>query len=383
MEDLNSIINALSKETNIDKERVEKAIRIAVIQTAKKILHTTATTFKGRFEVDLVSKQPAVYEVFEIVPDSKQIHTDGYIYLKNAVEKSKRRDLRMGDKVEFRYELNSFGRNGSELLSKNIENAIREVKGVSLYFNYKSKIGEKLTAKVVHIAEDGSTILDINDEYIKAIIRPRDKIGEEVYKIGDWISAIIKYVAIDEDDRGTITIELSRTSPKYLETLLHLAIPEIKDGIVTIHNIARIPGKKAKVSVSSNNPKIDPVSAVIGAKGTRITSISAEVNNEIIDCISWNNIPEVYIKNSLSPATIDSIKIVEELDNEKKPINVAYVVIPATERGKAIGKSGMNLKLAKMITGYEIRLLDQNEEQKAETEKKYSAEHILGNLFKN
>lgn len=369
MEDLNSIINALSKETNIDKERVEKAIRIAVIQTAKKILHTTATKFKGRFEVDLVSKQPAVYEVFEIVPDSKQMHTEGYIYLKNAVEKSKRRDLRIGDKVEFRYELNSFGRNGAELLSINIENAIREVKGVSLYFNYKSKIGEKLTAKVVHIAEDGSTILDINDEHIKAIIRPRDKIGEEVYKIGDWISAIIKYVAIDEDDRGTITIELSRTSPKYLETLLHLAIPEIKDGIVTIHNIARIPGKKAKVSVSSNNPKIDPVSAVIGAKGTRITSISAEVNNEIIDCISWNNIPEVYIKNSLSPATIDSIKIVEELDNEKKPINVAYVVIPATERGKAIGKSGMNLKLAKMITGYEIRLLDQNEEQKTETEK--------------
>ncbi len=383
MEDLNSIINALSKETNIDKERVEKAIRIAVIQTAKKILHTTATKFKGRFEVDLVSKQPAVYEVFEIVPDSKQMHTEGYIYLKNAVEKSKRRDLRIGDKVEFRYELNSFGRNGAELLSINIENAIREVKGVSLYFNYKSKIGEKLTAKVVHIAEDGSTILDINDEHIKAIIRPRDKIGEEVYKIGDWISAIIKYVAIDEDDRGTITIELSRTSPKYLETLLHLAIPEIKDGIVTIHNIARIPGKKAKVSVSSNNPKIDPVSAVIGAKGTRITSISAEVNNEIIDCISWNNIPEVYIKNSLSPATIDSIKIVEELDNEKKPINVAYVVIPATERGKAIGKSGMNLKLAKMITGYEIRLLDQNEEQKTETEKKYSAEQILGSLFKN
>ena len=246
MEDLNSIINALSKETNIDKERVEKAIRIAVIQTAKKILHTTATKFKGRFEVDLVSKQPAVYEVFEIVPDSKQMHTEGYIYLKNAVEKSKRRDLRIGDKVEFRYELNSFGRNGAELLSINIENAIREVKGVSLYFNYKSKIGEKLTAKVVHIAEDGSTILDINDEHIKAIIRPRDKIGEEVYKIGDWISAIIKYVAIDEDDRGTITIELSRTSPKYLETLLHLAIPEIKDGIVTIHILQEFLAKKQK-----------------------------------------------------------------------------------------------------------------------------------------
>ncbi len=382
MEDLNSIINALSKENNLERERVEKAIRMAVIQTAKKILHPPSTIVRGRFEVDLISKQPAVYEVFEIVHDSSRQPAEGFIYLKNAIEKSKRRDLRIGEKIEFKYDLSAFGRNGSELLSTNIDRAIKEIKGQSLYFYYKSKIGEKITAKVVHLHEDGSTILDINDEHIKAVIRQRDKIGDEFYRVGDWISAIIKYVLIEKDDKGSITIELSRTSPKFLENLLQLAIPEIKDGAVVVHNIARIPGKKAKVSVSSNNPKIDPVSAVIGAKGIRINSISAELNHEIIDCITYNSAPDIYIKNSLSPATIDSVKLVEEKDEQNETIQVAYVTLQPVERGKAIGKGGMNLKLAKMLTGYDIRLIDQNEEQKTETERKSSVHEVLGNLFK-
>jgi N utilization substance protein A len=194
------------------------------------------------------------------------------------------------------------------------------------------------------------------------------------FKIGDKISASIKYIIIDKYD-GKITLELSRTSINFLVALLKLNVPEIEDGIVIIHSVARIPGEKAKVAVSSNNPRIDPISAVIGVRGRRVHEISRELNSEIIDCISYSSIPELYIRNSLSPAKINNVKVKLNNDDEvenKQFIGVATVKIEQNERGKAIGKNGINLKLTRMLTGFDIELITIEKKDTKESEENSS-----------
>lgn len=380
MEDIHSVINAISKERDIDRERVELALRLAFIKTGKDIIN-----WKSKFDIDFSEKEPVLYEILTVVGNSYKYNQkdsrnriEGAIRLEDAIKRFEDDDMQVGDELRLPHDLVKFGRNGSETLYQNIERQIEEFKSNSLYFKYKDRIGEKIQAKVVHIDSDETTILDINDEDVKAVIKRRDRIKGEKYRIGEWVSAVIKYIKIDRDV-NKLTVELSRTNVKYLEALFNLAVPEIKDGVVIINGIARMPGERAKIAVTSNNPKVDAISAVIGAKGSRVNSVSAEVKNEIIDCINYSSIPEVYIRNSLSPATVDDIKLAMEEDEDGKPIKVAYVTLDKSERGKAIGKGGVNLRLARMLTDYDIRLLTSEDEKSQD--KSRSAEEALGALF--
>jgi len=383
MEDIQSVINAISKERGIDRDRVDIALRLAFVKTAKEIIN-----WHSKFDVDFSEKSPTIYEIFTVVGNHHNFRNprtmiEGAIRLDEAKDKFRDEDIQIGDEIQVPHDLAKFGRNGSVTLYKNIEKSIEEFKGNSMYFGYKERIGEKINAKVVHVDDEETTILDINDEDVKAVIKRRDRIKGEKHKVGDWVSAVIKYVKVDRDDKK-ITLELSRTNIKYLEALFHLSVPEVKDGIVTINGIARIPGERAKVSVTSNNPRVDAISAVIGAKGSRINSVSKEIHNEVIDCINYSSIPEAYLKNSLSPATVESIKLTDEKDEDGNNIKVAYVTIDKKERGKAIGRAGVNLKLAKMLTGYDIRLLtsENSKNDLVQTvEKKVSADEALGALF--
>jgi N utilization substance protein A len=396
MEDIQNVIDAISKERGIEKERVELALKRAFEHTAKQIIDQNSA-----FRVDFSTNSPIVYEIFRVFGngfkakkerefdnrrDSKK-RENRILYkpirLDDAIKQfpDQSEKIRIGDELELVHDFAKFKRNGHGVLYKNIEKNLEEFKGNSLYFSYKSKIGEKISGKVIHIDETETTIIDINDEDVKAVIRKRDRIKGESYKIGQWISAVVKYVKIEKED-SKINLELSRTSPKYLEALFSLSVPEVKDGVVNIHSIARIPGERAKVAVSSNNPKVDAISAVIGSKGSRVNSVSAEVHGEAIDCISYNYNPEQFVKNSLSPAVVESVKLTDEDDEDGYLIKVAYVSLVKEERGKAIGKNGVNLKLAKMLTGFDIRLLIVEGSSSTEfTPRKQSADKVLGALF--
>jgi N utilization substance protein A len=382
MENIESVIDAISTDRGIDKERVELALRLAFIKTGKDVIN-----WRSKFDVDFSSGEANLYEILTVVGNGYRYNAkdaknrvEGAIRLNEAIEKFEDSELQVGDEIKIPHDLSKFGRYGADALSKNIERQIDEFKGNSLYFRYKNRIGEKIQAKVVHVDSDETTILDINDEDVKAVIKRRDRIKGEKYQVGEWISAVIKYIKIDKEV-NKLTVELSRTNIKYLESLFHLAVPEIKDGLVNLNAIARIPGDRAKIAVSSNNPKVDPISAVIGAKGSRVNSVSSEVKNEVIDCVNYSPIPEVFIKNSLSPATVENIKLTIEEDEEGAPIQVAYVNIDKTERGKAIGRGGVNLRLARMLTGYDIRLLTVGDDDNT-PEKSASADEVLGALFK-
>ena len=173
----------------------------------------------------------------------------------------------------------------------------------------------------------------------------KNRIKDEKFKVGDVVKCVIKSVKLDKKDG--IKVELSRTSPKFLEALLKAEVPEIKDGGVIVQNSARIPGKKAKIALYSTTPNIDPVGATVGVKGVRINAVSNELNGENIDAIEYSNEPSIFVARALAPAIVSSVKI----EGDK-----AIVSLVPEQKSKAIGVSGINIRLASMLTKYEIEL---------------------------
>jgi N utilization substance protein A len=171
------------------------------------------------------------------------------------------------------------------------------------------------------------------------------------------VKAVVRRVNIDK--ANGIQIELSRTSPKFLEELLALEVPEIADDVVLVEKCARIPGERAKVALISMHPQVDPVGATVGVKGVRINAVSEELMGENIDCIEYTSVPELFIARAMSPAIISSVIIEGDLKDEEHPAK-AIVTLPSDQKSKAIGKSGINIRLASMLTGYTIELVERD-----------------------
>jgi len=185
----------------------------------------------------------------------------------------------------------------------------------------------------------------------------KSRIKGESFKVGDTISAVVRRVNIDK--MNGIQIELSRTSPKFLEELLKLEVPEIKDGMVIVEGSARIPGERAKIALISTHPQVDAVGATVGVRGVRINAVSNELCNENIDCIEYSTIPELFVARVMAPAIITSVEVVKsEKEGEQ---DKAIITLPSDQKSKAIGKSGINVRLASMLTGYKIELVEKGE----------------------
>jgi len=375
MEDIGSLITIISEERDIKKERVEEAIKTAFIHTAKRVIN-----HRARYEVDLDGDKPIIYEILLVSnrkgrrgPDDNSISLEVAQKKYHSYQDS---EIKEGDVIKIPHDLTDFGRNASGNLFANIEKLISEFKEKELYFQYKEKLGSLVSGKVINVDDEENTMIELFDE-TQGIITRRNRIKGEKFKTGDIVTAVVKYVNIDEHKR--VTLDLSRTSVKFLNALFAQSVPEIQDGIIEIHRTSRIPGDRAKVAVSTESPNIDPVSVVVGGKGTKITAVSREAKGEIIDCVNYSEIPEIFIKNSLSPAVVENVKIDKN--------DVAFATLKIEERGKAIGKSGINLKLAQMLTGYDIKLitLDKHGVETPSTEitqkNKISAESRLGSLF--
>ena len=196
---------------------------------------------------------------------------------------------------------------------------------------------------VVRVDNDENTFIEIDE--LRAILPRKNRIKGEKFKVGDVVKAVIRKVFTDKN--LGIKVELSRTSPKFLEALLTSEVPEIKDGGIIIQGSARIPGERAKVALISTTPNIDPVGATVGTKGVRINAVSKELHNESIDAIEYATEPAIFVARAMGPAIITSVKIEE---------NKAIVTLASEQKSKAIGKNGINIRLASMLTGYEIEL---------------------------
>jgi len=219
-----------------------------------------------------------------------------------------------------------------------------------LFFNkYKSRIGKIITGSVVRVDEFDNTYIEIDE--VRAKLPRKNRIKGESFKVGDVVKSIVRRV--DMNKREGIAIELSRTTPKFLEALLQLEVPEIEEGYVIIEKCARIPGERAKVALYSLEANIDPVGATVGIRGVRINAVSNELCGESIDVINYSDIPEMFVSRAMSPSIVNGVTLDKE--NDKK----AIVSIGSDQKAKAIGRSGINIRLASMLTGFEIELNEQ------------------------
>lgn len=250
----------------------------------------------------------------------------------------------IGEEVTDELHLVDFGRRTILNLRQTLASKILELEKDNLYNKYKEKVGEIVTGEVYQIWKREMLLLD--DEHNELILPKNEQIPNDFFRKGEHVRAIVARV---ENINNNPKIILSRTSPVFLERLFEMEIPEINDGLITIRGIARIPGERAKVAVESYDDRIDPVGASVGMKGFRIHGIVRELRNENIDVINYTNNTSLFIQRALSPAKINSIAIREE---EKR----AEVFLYPEEVSLAIGKGGANIKLASMLTGYNIEV---------------------------
>jgi len=276
----------------------------------------------------------------EVVEDNEVEDAATQITLTKAKEIDD--DYEVGEEVTDEVKLNDFGRRAILALRQNLSARIMELEKNHLYNKYKDRIGDVVTGEVYQVWKREILILD--DEGNELILPKTEQIPSDYFRKGDTIRAVV--VKVDMRNANPLII-LSRTSPVFLERLFELEVPEIFDGLITIKNIVRVPGERAKVAVESYDERIDPVGACVGMKGSRIHGIVRELKNENIDVINYTTNLQLFITRALSPAKITSIK----LDDEEKR---AEVYLQPKEVSLAIGKGGLNIKLASQLSGYEI-----------------------------
>ena len=257
----------------------------------------------------------------------------------------------IGDEYADEIKLSSFGRRAVLSLRQNLASRILDLEKASLYEKYSEKVGEIVTGEVYQVWKKEVLILD--DEENELILPKAEQIPNDFYRKGDTIKAIVKSVEMNNNQPRII---LSRTANQFLERLFEQEVPEIFDGLITIKKIVRTPGERAKVAVESYDERIDPVGACVGMKGSRIYSIVKELRNENIDVVNYTANPSLMIQRALNPAKISSITI----DEEKM---TASVYLKPDQVSLAIGKGGLNIRLSKMLTGYDIDVYREVEEE--------------------
>ena len=257
----------------------------------------------------------------------------------------------VGDEYVDEITLASFGRRTVLSLRQNLASRILDLEKANLFEKYSEKVGEIISGEIYQVWKKEVLILDDDDNEL--ILPKAEQIPSDFYRKGDTIKAIVKSVEMLNNSPRII---LSRTANQFLERLFEQEVPEIFDGLITIKQIARIPGERAKVAVESYDERVDPVGACVGMKGSRIYTIVKELRNENIDVVNYTANTSLMIQRSLNPAKISSITI----DEEKK---TASVYLKPDQVSLAIGKGGLNIRLSKMLTGYDIDVYREIEEE--------------------
>ncbi|MCB9313602.1 MAG: transcription termination/antitermination protein NusA [Lewinellaceae bacterium] len=288
-----------------------------------------------------------LWRVREIVPDGEVTDERAQISISEALDIDS--DYEVGEECYEQLELEDFGRRAIMAARQTLISRIMELEKDEVYRRYSDRVGEMVICEVNQIMK--RDILVIDDATNNELVLPRNEmIRGDFFRKGDMVRAVIKKVELRNNNPVII---LSRTDNTFLEKLMEQEVPEIEDGLITIRNIVRIPGERAKVAVESYDDRIDPVGACVGMKGSRIHGIVRELRNENIDIVNFTNNTNLYIQRALTPAKISSI----ELDQENMR---ASVFLDPDQVSLAIGRGGANIKLASKLTGYEIDVYRNN-----------------------
>ena len=281
-----------------------------------------------------------IYQNLEVVPDGEVENPNMEVGLTEAREIDP--ECEIGEDVTKQIFFEKFGRRAILNLRQTLQSKILDLQKDAIFSKFKELEGEIITGEVHQIWKREMLLLD--EEQNELIMPKEEQIPGDFFHKGDMVRAIVKRV---DNPNNNPKVIVSRTDPRFLRRLFEQEVPEIHDGLITIKDVARIPGERAKIAVESYDDRIDPVGACVGIKGSRIHGIVRELRNENIDVISYTANPQLYIQRALSPAKISSIRLNEE---DRK----AEVFLHPDEVSLAIGKGGMNIRLATMLTGYSI-----------------------------
>ena len=321
---------------------IDRATMMSVLEDVfKNVLQKTYGSDEN-FDV-IINIDKGDFEIWrnrEVVADEDFEDPNRQITLKEA--KKIDADYAIGEEVTDEVKLAQFGRRAILNLRQNLASRIMELEKDQIFSKYKNKIGDIVTGEVYQVWKKEILILD--DEGNELILPRTEQIPSDYFKKGDNLRAVVFKVELRNNNPLII---LSRTSTVFLERLFELEVPEIFDGLITIKKIVRVPGERAKVAVESYDERIDPVGACVGMKGSRIHGIVRELRNENIDVINYSANTQLFIQRSLNPAKVSSIKLHEDTKR-------ADVYLKPDEVSMAIGKGGLNIRLASQLTGYEI-----------------------------
>ena len=338
------------KETkNIDRTTLVSVLEESFRNVLAKIFGSDEN-----FDV-IVNPDKGDFEIYRnrvVVADGEVEDENKQISLKEA--RMIEADYEVGEDVSEKVEFAKFGRRAILNLRQTLASKILELEHDSLYNKYKDRVGQVIAAEVYQVWK--REVLVVDDENNELILPKAEQIPGDVYRKGETIRAVIERVTNDNNNPKII---LSRTSSTFLQRLLEAEVPEINDGVIAIRRIARMPGERAKIAVESFDDRIDPVGACVGVKGSRVHGIVRELCNENIDVINYTGNTKLFIQRALAPAKVSTIKVDEE--NHK-----AEVYLKPEEVSLAIGRGGMNIKLASMLTEYTIDVFREVSEEEAD-----------------
>ncbi len=325
-----------------DLKSIDRATMMSVLEDSFRSVLQKQFGTDENFDV-IINPDKGDFEIWRnrtVVEDSE--FTDPNLQITLSQAKKIDDDYEIGEEVTDEVKFSDFGRRAILNLRQNLATRILELEKDNVYTKYKNKIGEIVTGEVYQIWKRELLLLD--DEGNELLLPKVEQIPTDFFRKGDSVRAVIIRVEMRNNSPYII---LSRTSSVFLERLFELEVPEIFDGLITIKKIVRIPGERAKVAVESYDERVDPVGACVGMKGSRIHGIVRELRNENIDIINFTNNIQLYIQRALNPAKISSIKLFPTG-------NRAEVFLKPEEVSLAIGKGGLNIKLASQLTGYDI-----------------------------
>lgn len=351
------VVDVFSNEREIEKEIVFQAMESALEAATVKRYENQ---IKVRVVIDRKTGDYVTYRRWEVVAANDAINGDvefpGWQLLLEAAQYDNP-DVKTGDFVEEEIESIEFGRIAAQTAKQVIIQKIREAERKKIVEAYLPRVGELVTG-IVKRLEKGSVFLDLGGN-VEAFIAREDMIPRETVRIGDRVRGYLKAVRLEP--RGP-QLFVSRTAPELLIALFKLEVPEVGDGLVEVLAAARDPGSRAKIAVKTNDPRLDPVGACVGMRGSRVQSVTNELAGERVDIILWNHSEAQFVINAMSPAEIQSIVV----DEDKHSMDIA---VHPDSLSQAIGRGGQNVRLASELTGWELNVLDATKaEQDSEAE---------------
>nr|WP_315064307.1 transcription termination factor NusA [uncultured Campylobacter sp.] len=366
MEKIADIIESIANEKGLEIEDVKERVIRAIINTAKKIY---GENYEYDAVIDNATKTLHLYQKITVVEDGdERLAEDNEHFLSISEAKKVDSGVEIGDELTYELSTDNLGRTAAQTLHKELEYHIQRLMEEKIFQKYQDMVGHMVFGSVTRVDSEENTFIEIDE--LRAVMPRKNRIKGEKFKPGDVVKAVIKSVYIDKS--MGIKVELSRTSPKFLEALLKAEVPEIKDGLVLIAASARIPGERAKVALVATSPNVDPVGATVGTKGVRINAVTKELNGENIDAIEYSAEPTILITRAMAPAIISSVKIGED--------GKAVVSLVTEQKSKAIGKSGINIRLASMLTGHEIELNELGARGESKDENAKDLKALFGDL---